>query len=112
MRTHLLAAAEEMGEAEALRLFGTPAATARSIVRQARGFDTRRVATLAVMPGFALAAALTACEMWMRRGMSEMGSMACLWIPFIALLLFAARCYGTRRWLAPHVALWSAAGFA
>lgn len=111
-RSHLEEAAKAEGEAAALRRFGPPAANARAIVRQARGYDAKSAASLSWAVGLALAAAFVLPHAWMNRHLVTLGPefLLSVWLPFFAVLLFAARCLRTRRWLVLPASLWAAAG--
>lgn len=111
VRSHLTASIAEDGEESALKRFGSAKATAQAIIRQARGFDSRSAASLSRTPGLVLALALTLAPLWMDWSMTPLSFLGMVWIPFFAVVLFAVRCYQTRRWLVLPAAGWSAIGF-
>lgn len=111
-RAHLRMSAEEVGDAEAIARYGTPRATAHAILRQAHGYDSRSPWALSWGVGLSVAAAFAIPYVWMERATVWTDFQAQLWLPFLAVMLFAARCLRTRRWLVLPATAWAAAGIA
>lgn len=112
VKAHLLAATAEDCEELAIRRFGPPVLTAQAIVRQARGFETRSHVSLSLWSGIALAAAFVITGLWVEQAMTETALQVSVWVPFLVILLFARRCFQTRRWLTLPVSAWAVLGFA
>jgi hypothetical protein len=112
VRAHLLEAAATEGEAIALSRFGAPATVARSIVRQARGYDTRSAAVLSRPAGVALAVSLFALFFGFESAGPMLALQAGYWLVFLVAALFGLRCLQTRRWLVLPVVAWSSLALA
>ena len=107
-RAHLLEAARQEGEDAALRRYGTPSSTARSIVRQASGYDAASAATLARSSAAVIAAAAALTRVAFDWASVNAAVDIEVWFTTAAALLFAARCLRTRRWLVFPTTLWCA----
>lgn len=104
-RAHLRMSAEEVGEAEAIVRFGTPRATARVIVRQARGYGAGSAATLSLGVGLGMATSLIASCLLLEHSPLEPALKAYAWFTFAGA---RARTTGNRPWasVAGCASLW------
>ncbi len=111
---HLLLAAAELGEVEAVRRFGPARLVANAMVRAHRGYETAGAGRLALGAGalMFLAVFLPYTYMQVSLGRPEELNKAIVlveWVPIFGLLAFMGRVVQTRRWLVLPGALWSAA---
>ena len=113
-RSHLIASAQDVGEAEAVTRYGRARVVANDLVRAHRGYDARSPWALSWGVGLGVAAAFL-LPFLLVRTTSSFGPwqlQAMVWLPFLAVVAFAARCFQTRRWLAVPVVAWAALGMA